>query len=240
MRKIAFIPARSGSKRFPNKNIAKLNGKPLIVWAVNSFLLSNCFDKIIFSSDSIEYFEILKKYISSQSIEFHKRSTSEAGDKIKIFDYIKENIIKFCDPNDLFVLGLPTCPFRKPLHIKECVNMSIKVSKAVFSACEYDFHVPFAFSALYENNEISSWHSPFKNSPLLTGNTRSQDQKKYFHPNGAIYVIKPNFIFQETKTFYENSIPYIMTRSDSLDIDNKEDLELAELYIKQKRFENIN
>ena len=93
MRKIAFIPARSGSKRFPNKNIAHLDGKPLIVWAVNSFLLSKCFDKIIFSSDSEEYFEILKKYINSDLIEFHQRSKIEAGDKIKIFDYVKENII---------------------------------------------------------------------------------------------------------------------------------------------------
>ena len=233
MRKIAFIPARSGSKRFPNKNIAHLNEKPLIVWAVNSFLLSKCFDKIIFSSDSEEYFEILKKYISSDLIEFHQRSKNEAGDKIKIFDYVKENINKWCDPYDLFALGLPTCPFRKPLHVKECLNMAIKSGKSIFSACEYDFHVPFAFSIVYENSKISGWSSPFKDTPLLTGNTRSQDQIKYFHPNGAIYVIKPNSISRETKTFYENSIPYIMTRDESIDIDNKEDLEFAELYLKR-------
>ncbi len=233
MRKIAFIPARSGSKRFPNKNIAHLNGKPLIVWAVNSFLLSKCFDKIIFSSDSEEYFEILKKYISSDLIEFHQRSKNEAGDKIKIFDYVKENISKWCNPYDLFALGLPTCPFRKPLHVKECLKMSIKSGKSIFSACEYDFHVPFAFSTVYENKTISGWHSPFKDTPLLTGNTRSQDQIKYFHPNGAIYVLKPNSISIDTKTFYENSIPYIMTKNDSIDIDNKEDLELAELYLKR-------
>lgn len=234
MKKIAFIPARSGSKRFPNKNIADLNGKPLIFWSVNSFLLSKCFDKVIFSSDSEEYFETLKKYISSDLIEFHKRSKSEAGDKIKIFDYIKENIYKWCDNDDLFVMGLPTCPFRKSSHIKDCVSRSIKSGKSVFSACEYDFHVPFAFSAIYKNNEIVDWNSPFKESPLLTGNTRSQDQLKFFHPNGAIYVIKPNLISKKTKTFYENSLPYIMTKKDSIDIDNKEDLELAKLLFKQR------
>lgn len=233
MRKIAFIPARSGSKRFPNKNIAHLNGKPLIAWAVNSFLLSKCFDKIIFSSDSEEYFEILKKYISSDLIEFHQRTKNEAGDNIKIFDYVRENISKWCDPCDLFALGLPTCPFRKPLHVKECLNMAIESGKSIFSACEYDFHVPFAFSTIYENSKISGWRAPFKDSPLLTGNTRSQDQINYFHPNGAIYVMKPNSISRETKTFYENSIPYIMTKVDSLDIDNKEDLDLAELYLKR-------
>ena len=234
MRKIAFIPARSGSKRFPNKNIAHLNGKPLIVWAINSFLLTKSFDKIIFSSDSELYFETLKKYISSDLVEFHQRSKTEAGDQIKIFDYVKENINKWCDHDDLFALGLPTCPFRKPFHVKECLNISIKLDKSIFSACEYDFHVPFAFSAVYDNNEISGWSSPFKDTPLLTGNTRSQDQIKYYHPNGAIYIIKPNSISKGTKTFYENSIPYIMKKNDSLDIDNKEDLELAELYLKHQ------
>ena len=45
--------------------------------------------------------------------------------------------------------------------------------------------------------------------------------------------MKPNSISRETKTFYENSIPYIMTKDDSIDIDNKEDLDLAELYLKR-------
>ena len=70
MEKIAFIPARSGSKRFPNKNVSLLGGKPLIVWTVEAFVKSSCFDRIIFSSDSIEYYEILKSYIKSDLIDF--------------------------------------------------------------------------------------------------------------------------------------------------------------------------
>ena len=232
LKKIAFIPARSGSKRFPNKNISKLNGKPLIALAVNSFLLSNSLDKVIFSSDSEEYFLILKDFICSEKLEFHLRSKDEAGDKVKIFDYVQQNLNKWCNDDDLFVLGLPTCPFRKPIQVKECIDLSIKTNRQVFSACEYDFHVPFAFSMKYENQEVIDWNSPFPDSPLITGNTRSQDQITYFHPNGAIYVLKPNFITKDTKTFYENSIPYIMPRNDSIDIDKKEDLEFAELFVK--------
>ncbi len=233
MRKVAFIPARSGSKRFPNKNVSKLDGKPLISWAVNSFLLSNCFDRVIFSSDSEEYFQILKEFVSSDILEFHKRSKDEAGDKIKIFDYVKENIKQWCKDDDYFVLGLPTCPFRKPYHVKECLDIAIKKDTSVFSACEYDFHVPFAFSLKYENDEVIDWDSPFNDSPLISGNTRSQDQKKYFHPNGAIYVLKPNFFAKDTKTFYQNSIPYVMSRNDSIDIDEKEDLDFAEFFIER-------
>ena len=70
MRKIAFIPARSGSRRFPNKNITHLGGKPLIVWTVEALVKSNCFDRIIFSSDSIEYYEILVKKWGLQIFQF--------------------------------------------------------------------------------------------------------------------------------------------------------------------------
>ena len=31
---LIFIPARSGSKRLKNKNIRKINGKPLIYWTI--------------------------------------------------------------------------------------------------------------------------------------------------------------------------------------------------------------
>ena len=85
MRKIAFIPARSGSKRFPNKNIFPLCGKPLLVWTIESFIKSNCFDEIIFSSDSDEYNDILMEFVKTDIVKFHKRSKEEAGDKIKIF-----------------------------------------------------------------------------------------------------------------------------------------------------------
>ena len=232
MRKIAFIPARSGSKRFPNKNIFPLCGKPLLVWTVESFIKSNCFDEIIFSSDSYEYNDILKDFVKTDIVKFHKRSKEEAGDKIKIFDYIKENISNFCNDEDLFAMGLPTCPLRRDFHIKDCIELYLSKRKSVFSACEFDFHVSFAFKLNNYDNE-NSWEPAFKNSPMITGQTRSQDQEKFFHPNGAIYIIKPEEIKNNLKTFYINSIPYIMDKKYSTDIDNKIDLEIAEIIIKQ-------
>ena len=232
MRKIAFIPARSGSKRFPNKNIFPLCGKPLFVWTVESFIKSNCFDEIIFSSDSDEYNNILKQYVKTDIIKFHKRSKEEAGDKIKIFDYIKKNISNFCNDEDLFAMGLPTCPLRRDFHIKDCIELYLSKRKSVFSACEFDFHVSFAFKLNKYDNE-NFWEPAFKNSPMITGQTRSQDQEKFFHPNGAIYIIKPEELKNNLKTFYINSIPYIMNKKYSTDIDNKIDLEIAEISINQ-------
>lgn len=230
MQKIAYIPARSGSKRFPNKNISILRGKPLFVWTIEAFINSDCFDKVIFSSDSEKYFEIAKEFIKSDILVFHKRNKEEAGDKIKIFDYIKSNIKKWCNNEDVFALGLPTCPLRNEKHIKESIDLLFSFNKPVFSAYEYDKHVAFSF--FFKNDNIKKeWEPAFTNSPLLTGNTRSQDQTSFFRPNGGLYITKPVFIKDNIKTFYQNAIPYIMSKEESFDIDSEKDLEYLEFIL---------
>jgi len=65
---IAFIPARSGSSRLKNKNIKLLNGEPLIYWTVKSAIKSKVFNKIIFSSDSKKYYNILIKALKRNNL----------------------------------------------------------------------------------------------------------------------------------------------------------------------------
>lgn len=52
---MAVIPARSGSKGLPGKNIKELCGKPLLAWTIEAALESSCFDKVLVSTDSLEY-----------------------------------------------------------------------------------------------------------------------------------------------------------------------------------------
>ncbi|EFC0251583.1 acylneuraminate cytidylyltransferase, partial [Escherichia coli] len=52
LKKIAIIPARSGSKGLPNKNILMLLDRPLIAYTIEAAISSNIFDKIIVSTDS--------------------------------------------------------------------------------------------------------------------------------------------------------------------------------------------
>ena len=59
---IAIIPARGGSKRIPRKNIKLFKGKPMIYWSINAAYNSNCFEKIIVSTDDNEIADIAKEY----------------------------------------------------------------------------------------------------------------------------------------------------------------------------------
>ena len=57
----AVIPARSGSKRLPDKNIKKLLGRPLVFYTIDSVLDHNEITKIIFTTDSQHYIDLVKQ-----------------------------------------------------------------------------------------------------------------------------------------------------------------------------------
>ncbi len=81
--KIAIIPARSGSKRIPLKNVKTFKGKPIIYWTLKTIINSKLFDKIIVSTDSKKIAKIATKlkaeapFIRPKSISSDFASTPE-------------------------------------------------------------------------------------------------------------------------------------------------------------------
>tara|TARA_Y100000992_G_scaffold194550_1_gene132249 strand:+ start:87 stop:794 length:708 start_codon:yes stop_codon:yes gene_type:complete len=222
-----FIPARSGSTRLPGKNMMDLGGKPLTFWTIDSALQSKKIDKIIFSSNSEQYIKKVNDYFKTNEniFIFDKRDEKHSRTKSKIFDYLKSDLIQKCklSDNDILVQLLPTSPLRNSKHIDEAVDLCIQSNKGVFSVCEYDFHLSFAMEL--ENN---SWYPLLKNSPLITGNTQSQDQTKYFHPNGSINCLPVNLLKKKNSSIYIDCIAYLMDKIDSFDIDTHSDLKIVE------------
>lgn len=233
---VAFIPARSGSKRILNKNIRFLGDKPLVIWTIDACLKCEKISKVILSTDSDQYIKIVQKYITDEKLEFDFRKTTDANDNTKIYDYLSrkhKKIFKNSDENN-FILALPTAPFRTEAHLNEAIEMFEKKKKAVFSATEYDFPTSFAFT-LDDNN---NWTPLFENSPMLNGNTRSQDNISAYRPNGAIYIRKISDLTEpKFNTLYIDAIPYLMKREHSIDIDSEVDFQLAESIINISRIE---
>lgn len=227
---IAFVPARSGSKRLSGKNIRLLAGKPLFVWTLQACAEAPEIDKVIFSTDSREYWDIANQHVKSDKLSLDWRSHDEAGDKVKIFDYMQQNVDKiFGHSSDKFLLALPTMPLRNSQHISDAHGLCMERQLPVFSAVEYEAPVSFAFTV----NDEMHWTPMVAESPMLTGNTRSQDQAKAFHPNGAIYIRQLDDLRNPTlKTFYQGAIPFIMSREDSVDIDTQLDFEIAQSMMK--------
>ncbi len=234
---ICFIPARSGSTRIKNKNIRLINGRPLIYWTVSKAIKSKKFDKIIFSSDSKKYYQILLKYLKqnkliTKRLIFDHRNIVHSSTKSKIFDYIKSDLTKKFDlkSDDLLVQLLPTCPMRSVNSIVKAIKLSLKNKINLFSVSEYDFHIKFAISITN-----LKWKPEFKNSPLITGNTQSQSQKKYYHPNGVINCIFIKNLNSNKKSIYSDARPMIVPKLEAFDIDTEEDLNLLKKIVKNSK-----
>ena len=62
---VALIPARSGSKRVPHKNIRPLGGHPLMAYSISAAVNSGVFSEVLVSTDSEEYADIARHYGAS-------------------------------------------------------------------------------------------------------------------------------------------------------------------------------
>ena len=112
MRKVAFIPARSGSKRVPHKNIYPLGKHPMLAYAVQAAVKSDVFDAVICATDSRQYAEIAVHY--GATVPF-LRSSSISGDKSPDIEWVKfmlESLASHGQRFDTFSILRPTSPFR--------------------------------------------------------------------------------------------------------------------------------
>ena len=70
LNKTCIIPIRKNSKTVKDKNIKKFRGKPLVFHVIEKCINSNIFDKIIISTDSQKYIEILERNLINKLKHF--------------------------------------------------------------------------------------------------------------------------------------------------------------------------
>ena len=163
-----------------------LGGKPLLAWTLEACIGSSKIHEVILSTDSMEYYELARELVDSDKLTLDLREPDEAGDQVKIFDYLKDKRQKiFGERDGTFILALPTAPLRKSNHIDEAIALYENIESPVFSATSYDFPVSFAFHV----SDTGEWIPAFDSNPMITGNTRSQDQQATFLRYLEIYLI---------------------------------------------------
>lgn len=220
---IAIIPARSGSKGLPDKNIRILNGKPLLAYSIEAAINSGVFDKIHVSTDSIYYANIAKKY--GADVPF-LRDEENAMDVSSSWDVVREVLKKYQKIGwdfDVCVLLQPTSPLRGAVDIKAAYALfQEQNAKSLVSVTEVDHPVQWCFKLDKNHYTVDFATSPFKNC-------RRQELEKYYRENGAIYIAHTSDIVTQTFDFYtEQCIAYVMKREYSVDIDTLRDFVIAE------------
>ena len=123
---IAFIPARSGSKRVPNKNIKFLRGHPLLAYTIRAAIDSGIFASVICATDSEIYASVARYY--GAEVPF-LRPDEISGDRSPDIEWVKWALFALEASGrsyDAFSILRPTSPFRKPDTIRRAWEAFVK------------------------------------------------------------------------------------------------------------------
>ena len=223
---LAIIPARGGSKGIPHKNIRDLNGKPLIAWTIEESFKSQYIDKLIVSTEDKNIAKI--SMACGAEVPF-LRPEKFALDSTPGIDSILHAVKWFKDRNHVFdyVICLQcTSPFRTSYQVDESIEkISEKDADSIVSVCESEI-TPYWMKKI-ENGKLKDF---LKENTFYT---RRQDAPKVYRLNGAIYIAKIQVLLNIKDWYTKNTIPYVMDRMSSVDIDNMVDFKFAEFLMKE-------
>lgn len=226
---LAVIPARGASKRLPRKNVLDLAGKPLIAWTIEAANQCEYVDRTMVSTEDKGIAAISRKY--GADVPF-MRPKHLASDEATTIDVILEVITTLAGRDEYYdyvVVLQPTSPLRTNRHLSEAIEQMIdKKARAIISVCHAEHH-PLWCNTLPEDLSMTN----FLREEVK--DRRSQDLATYYRLNGAIYVCNVELLAQErTLQPSVDSIAYIMSQDDSLDIDTADDFERAKIIMERR------
>ena len=228
---LAIIPARGGSKGILNKNIIDFCGRPLIDYTFEAAEKSEYLTRIILSTDSMK----IANTVKSDKIETRMRPQELSGDTsttAEVLSYLLTELAKENYQPDYIVILQPTSPLRTSDDIDNCLQILLaddKIDSVVSVQKVPHSCIPQKIMKLVDGKLI-----PFDSESNKY--TTRQAVPEYYARNGAaVYAFKTS-VFLETMSYYGNCcVPYLMSKTHSIDIDDMEDLLLARLIMEYEK-----
>jgi CMP-N-acetylneuraminic acid synthetase len=224
---IAIIPARSGSKRLPGKNLLLIGGKPLIGWTIEATIESGVFDRVVVSTDSWEIAVMAAQFGAEVPFMRPEELALDSTPTIDVLIHAARELIGEKEiPWTHLACLQPTSPLRTAQNIREAVKLlTEKNADAIVSVCKSE-HSPLWSNVLPESLSLDGF------IPESIQKTPSQQLPAYYRLNGALYFCDIRRMLEEQTLFLRTgAYAYVMNRKDSIDIDDKVDFDLAGLYL---------
>lgn len=221
---ICVIPARGGSKRIPRKNIKDFLGKPIIAYSIEAAIKSNCFDEVIVSTDNKEIAELAIKYGAQVPFVRPDEISDDFSSTLVVVKHaieqqsIESNIENVC-------CLYATAPFINAKTINDSYEEFIK-SNACYCLGITSFPFPIQRAIkVSSKNRLAMFN---KKSIQI----RSQDLETAYHDAGQFCWGKASAFKNELSIYSELTIPFILPRHLTQDIDTMEDWVRAETMFK--------
>ena len=229
---IALIPARSGSKRVPNKNVRLINNHPLLAYSIEAALRSKVFDMVVCATDDEEYAEIAKYY--GADVPF-LRSKEISGDSSPDIEWVEWILQKLEEKNlffDIFSILRPTCPFRKSESIKDAWNIFIVDKKAdSLRAIQKCKEHPGKMWNIGGNRMKPIIEGSIDNTPWHSCQYAALPE--IYSQNASLEIAWVESMKKHRSISGKEIIPYISTGLEGFDINSPEDMVLLNHYLKK-------
>lgn len=207
MKTVAFVPIKLNNERLPNKNITAFdNGKPLVTYILNTLKNVTEIDQVyVYCSN-----EKICDYLPS-NVKFLKRSEKLDSSETKI----NEIIGSFIDEvdADIYILSHVTAPFIKSDSI------STGLEKVKRSGYDSAFSTQKIQEFLWKNSK------PVNYNPSSI--PRTQDLDPYYNETSGFYIFKKEIFEKHNRRIGFNPFLVEVSKIESIDIDEKEDFEIA-------------
>jgi len=228
---LAVVPARSGSKGIPNKNMQPLKGVSLIGWAGKTLGSLPFIDARVIFTDSPEYAQEGQRYGLEAPFPRPSHLSTDRVGAIETIQYaLTEAERHYGRRFDVILIVEPTSPLRAPEDVERATTKLVEsgadsvvtVSPLTEKShprkvlVEEDGRLGFLVEG---GNEVKARQS-------LTGN--------YYWRNGACYALTRECLMEKAVIFAENTLPEIITRP-LANIDEPIDLEWAEFLLNRQQ-----
>lgn len=227
---LGLIPARSGSKRIPRKNIMPLNGKPLIAYTIETAKKSKYINKVLVSTDSKEIASVARRYGAEVPFLRPKSISQDDSTEMQFLEHALEWFLEYenYEP-DLIVLLYPTSPFRKPESIDRAIEETRKHPEAdSLRSVRLCSEHPYKMWTIEDG-----YLKPFvkaKDSNIHTLSYHLLPQ--VYIQNASIYITKPSTLRDKKSPVGDKIVPFVMDQLESIDVNNALDFKLAERLMK--------
>ncbi len=227
---LAVIPARSGSKTTPDKNIRLIAGKPLLAYSIEHALASKLIDRTIVSTDSPVYAEIARQYGAEVPFLRPAEISQDTSTDLETFTHA----LNWLSENEGYVPDVcvhlrPTYPIRKAEDIDNAIqilldNPDIDSVRSITPSKDTPFKMWFRGEEGLLSPVVRTYITEACNLPR-------QLLPETFTQNGCIDVVRTTVI-TEMKSMTGSKI-FGYTMDNNFDIDTEQQLKRAEEYLKQ-------
>ncbi|MCM1261968.1 MAG: acylneuraminate cytidylyltransferase family protein [Butyrivibrio sp.] len=225
MRNLAVIPARSGSKGLKDKNIKELLGKPLMAYTIEAAIESGLYDTVHVSTDTDKYAQIAMEYGADVPFLRKKELSTDAASTWDVVRFVIQEYEEMGKRFDVVTVLQPTSPLRTKEDIIDAYSFfEEKKANMISSVCEME-HSPLWSNTLPDDLSMEYFEDE------ETAYIPRQKLPVYYRENGAVYILKVDYLMNNTALYKNRCFAYIMEKEHSVDIDEEIDFLFAQIIL---------